>query len=183
MNKQRTGAMVVRFLISSVRLAARLYPSLTLLASPAGDQCVGELTNLAKAINPNIELRRTGTPDVVLAVGTDAPSVDAPTVYAGCDEWLGFVGTNHRYAISDTGNPFGAGFAACLAAANLFRFLFVPDGRSHLMMTLVFLPTSSPSRASQRLHSRIRSCWLVLARWVTVLLGPLRGHRSSEACT
>ena len=124
----------------SVRLAARLYPHLTLLASPAGDQCVGDMMNLAKAINPNIEVRRTGTPDVVLAVGADAPSVDLPTVYAGCDGWQGFVGIDHRYATTDTGNPFGAGFAACLAAANLFRFLFLPDGKNLLDDDACFPP-------------------------------------------
>ena len=124
----------------SVRLAARLYPHLTLLASSAGDQCVGDMMNLAKAINPNIEVRRTGTPDVVLAVGADAPSVDLPTVYAGCDGWQGFVGIDHRYATSDTGNPFGAGFAACLAAANLFRFLFLPDGKNLLDDDACFPP-------------------------------------------
>lgn len=126
----------------SVKLAARLYPSLIFLTCPAGDQCVGELIDLARAINPHIEVRRAGTPNVVLAVGTDAPSIDAPTVYAGCDGWLGFVGTDHPYATTDTGNPFGAGFAACLAAANLFRFLFLPDGKVLLDDDACFPPDS-----------------------------------------
>ena len=44
---------------------------------------------------------------------------------------------------SDLGNPFGAGFAACLAAANLFRFLFLPDGT-----TLLDADTSFPPDAA-----------------------------------
>ena len=112
-----------------VRLAARLYPRLTFATVPAGDRCADELMALARSINPNIAVSKTGTSNVGLAIGTDAPAVDAPTVYAGCDGWLARVGTQGGpYSTSDLGNPFGAGFAACLAAANVFRFLFLPDG-------------------------------------------------------
>ena len=41
------------------------------------------------------------------------------------------------------GNPFGAGFAACLAAANLFRFLFLPDGKSLLDEDVGFPPDAA----------------------------------------
>ncbi len=112
----------------TVRLAARLYPSLTLATVPAGGQCADELTVLASNINPNIKVSRTGTANVCLAVGVDAPIIDAPTIHAGCDGWSARVGTEGPYRTSDLGNPFGAGFAACLAAANLFRLLFVPNG-------------------------------------------------------
>ena len=109
----------------SVRLAARLYPGLTFTTVPAGDRFADELMALAGSINPNIEASKTGTANVGLSVGLDAPAVDTPTVYAGCDGWLARVGTEGPYGTSDLGNPFGAGFAACLAAANLFRFLFL----------------------------------------------------------
>ena len=116
----------------SVRLAARLYPSLTLLTSPAGDEAAEELMALAISINPNIETSKSGIAHVALSVGVDAPAVDAPTVHAGCNGWVAMVGTEGPYRTSDQGNPFGAGFAACLAAANLFRFLFLPDGKASL---------------------------------------------------
>ena len=122
----------------SVRLVARLYPSITFATVPGGESFADELIGLARSINPNIEASMTGTPAVALAVGADAPPVDAPTVYAGCDGWVGRVGTKCPYSTSDLGNPYGAGFAACLAAANLFRFLFLPDGTSLLDDDITF---------------------------------------------
>ena len=129
----------------AVRLVARLYPNLSVVASPSGDQFGGDLAALAKAINPNIKVRRRGgSASVALAVGTDAPVVDAPTIYAGCDGWSARVGTEGPYGTSDLGNPFGAGFAACLGTANLFRLLFVPDG-AELLDHDVDFPTDASS--------------------------------------
>ena len=127
----------------SVRLAARLYPSLTFVTGPAGDRFANELMALASSINPNIEASKTGTANVGLAIGVDAPAVGTPTVYAGCDGWLAKVGTEGPHRTSDLGNPFGAGFAACLAAANLFRFLFLPDGTTLLDADISFPPDAS----------------------------------------
>ena len=128
----------------SVRLVARLYPSLTFATVPAGESFADELMTLARNINPNIEAFMTGTPDVALAVGMDAPPVDAPTVfYAGCDGWVGHVGTKGPYQTSDLGNPYGAGFAACLAVANLFRFLFIPGGTGLLDDDITFPPDAA----------------------------------------
>ena len=127
----------------SVRLAARLYPSLMFATVPAGEQCADELLTLARNINPNIEASRTGAPNAALAVGADAPTVDAPTVYAGCDGWVGRIGTKDPYGTSDLANPFGAGFAACLAAANLFRLLFLPDGSGSLDDDISFPPDAA----------------------------------------
>ena len=127
----------------SVRLAARLYPSLTFATVPAGERCADELVTLARNVNPNIKVSRTGTPNVALAIGSDAPAIDAPKVYAGCDGWVGHVGTEGPYGTSDLGNPFGAGFAACLAAANLFRFLFLPEGTGLLDDDTSFPPDAA----------------------------------------
>ena len=131
----------------SVRLAARLYPSLTFVTVPAGDRFASELMALASSINPNIEASKTanatGIANVALSIGVDAPAVDAPTVYSGCDGWMARVGIDGPYGTSDLGNPFGAGFAACLAAANLFRFLFVPDGTNLLDTDAHFPPDAA----------------------------------------
>ena len=137
----------------SVRLAARLYPSLMFAAVPAGDRFADELMALASSINPNIEASKRGTANIGLSIGVDAPAVDTPTVYAGCDGWLARVGTEGPYRTSDLGNPFGAGFAACLAAANLFRFLFLPDGTTLLDDGISFPPdaASFPSLAASTL--------------------------------
>ena len=124
----------------SVRLAARLYPSLTFATVPACDRFADELMTLASSINPNIEASKTGASNVGLAIGVDAPTIDAPTIYAGCEGWLARVGTEGPCRTSDTGNPYGAGFAACLAAANLFRFLFLSKGTTLLDADLSFPP-------------------------------------------
>ena len=127
----------------SVRLAARFYPSLTFVTSAAGDGFAEELIALASSINPNIEVSKAGSANVCLSIGVDAPTVDTPTVHAGCDGWLARVGTGGPYRTSDLGNPFGAGFAACLAAANLFRFLFLPDGTALLDADASFPPDAA----------------------------------------
>ena len=124
----------------SVRLAARLYPSLTFTTVPAGEWFADELKTLASSINPNIETSNTGASSVGLAIGIDAPAIDAPTIYAGCEGWLARVGNTGPYRTSDAGNPYGAGFAACLAAANLFRFIFLPKGRALLDSDVSFPP-------------------------------------------
>ena len=122
-----------RYLLDfSTRLLARLYPSLAFATVAAADGFADGLMALASSINPNIELAETDVADIALSIGVDAPAIDTPTVYAGCDGWLGQVGTEGPYRTSDLGNPFGAGFAACLGAANLFRFLFLPDGAPSL---------------------------------------------------
>lgn len=126
-----------------VRLLARLYPSLTFVADRAEGSFAGALIALARDINPNIEIAETANPDVVLSVGSGVPAIDAPTVYAGCDGWLARVGTEGPFQTSDLGNPFGAGFAACIAAANLFRFLFLPDGTSQFDSDLSFPPDTA----------------------------------------
>ena len=136
----------------SVRLAARLYPSLTFVVPDEG-RFADELIALASRINPNIEASKMGAADVCLSIGVDAPAVDAPTMYAGCDGWLARVGTKGPYATSDLGNPFGAGFAACLGSANLFRFLFLPGGTTLLDSDLSFPPDATffPSLATSTL--------------------------------
>ena len=137
----------------SVRLAARLYPSLMFATVPAGDRFADELMALASSINPNVDTCKTGTASAALSIGMDAPAVNAPTVYAGCDGWLARIGTKGSYRTSDLGNPFGAGFAACLAAANLFRLLFLPDGPTLLDTDTSFPPdiASFPSLAASTL--------------------------------
>ena len=136
----------------SVRLLARLYSSIA-FAVPTKDRFADDLMGLARGINPNIEVSRTGTGDVCLSIGVDAPVVQMRTVYAGCDGWLARVGTTRAYATSDLCNPFGAGFAACLAAANLFRFLFLPAGETLLDSDIRFPSdvASFPSLAASTL--------------------------------
>ena len=116
----------------SVRLFARLYPRMVIISTSSSTWLADELTALATSINPNIDVASTGTPNICLVVGTGAPISDVPTVHAGCNGWRARFGVKGPYKVSDTGNPYGAGFAACLAVANVFRFLFLPEGASML---------------------------------------------------
>ena len=107
----------------SVRLLARLYPSLT-LTSLAGAEPIAELGILAAAINPQIEpgdLREV--PEIAIVVGETAYSC-SQAIYAGSHGWIARLSTNAPVGSGTSEIPFGAGAAACLAAANLFRFIF-----------------------------------------------------------
>ena len=122
-----------------VRLLARLYPILVFSPQPGAEGLAVELAALAKAINPNIEIPGSGRrTDASLAVGSDAGDESATNIFVGCDGWSARVGTGGPYEVAETGNPFGAGFAACLAAAGLFRLLFMPGGSRLVDIDVLF---------------------------------------------
>ena len=135
-----------RYLLDlSTRLMARFYPSISFSTSPEGDEFANELIALARRINPKISVAKVGLTDVTLSVGEDAPAVRAPTIlYAGCDGWMARVGTDGPYSTSDLDNPFGAGFSACLAVANMFRYLFLQGGSGLLDSDITFPEDSFP---------------------------------------
>jgi Prokaryotic E2 family C/ThiF family len=109
----------------AVRLLARLYPAISLeIADPA---LRAELHDLALSINPDLDIAADATIGIV--VGIDTRRFDTP-IFAGSDGWTARVGTTRSYAVGDSDNPFGPGVAACLAAANLFRLVFLPASKS-----------------------------------------------------
>lgn len=103
-----------------VRVSARLYPTLALIGEP---DTVAPLAELAKAINPKIDLVEEATLGVAVGDGNAFPT----TIYAGSDGWDGLVSATEPQSVGASDNPFGAGVAACLAAAGLFRAVFLPD--------------------------------------------------------
>lgn len=104
-----------------IRLLARLYPHLTLI----GDEPIASnLRDLARRVNPRIELQGDAT--VGVSVGNLAKPFET-TFYAGSQGWDALVSRTHPQAIGASRNPFGAGVAACLAAANVFRRVFLPE--------------------------------------------------------
>jgi E2/UBC family protein C/ThiF family protein len=107
----------------ATRLLARLYPRLAILGNDVG--LLAEMRELAVAINPAIELS-TDEPDVILGVGR-VDALAPVTVFAGSDGWDAHVSSECAQSIGETHNPFGAGVAACLAAANVFRAVFLRD--------------------------------------------------------
>ncbi len=107
-----------------VRLLARLYPSLMISEDVLGG--VGdEMRALARRINPRIDLSGQATIETV--IGTAQPRWGTTrTVFAGCDGWTARLSTDGPLGCGASNNPFGPGLAACLAAADVFREVFLP---------------------------------------------------------
>lgn len=109
----------------SVRLLARLYPRLRLTPLEASaDPSAASLAARARAINPQIELEPQERTTARLVFGASRAAGRIATVYAGSDGWLAKVSTRGPQGCGDSGLPFGAGGAACLGAANMFRQVF-----------------------------------------------------------
>lgn len=108
-----------------VRLVARLYPRLT-FQGPMGSGRAAELAHLATAINPRIEILGD-LPTVRVAVGLGPPASDVLTVHVGANHWDALISIAAPQPTGRSTNPFGAGAAACLGAANLFRAVFRAD--------------------------------------------------------
>lgn len=109
----------------AVRLLSRLYPKIAIVPLGAAQGLAQDLADLARSINPAIEVRGAlDGVDVALALGRTA--IDCPQpVYVGSDGWVARVSTLRPVGSGSGGaNPFGAGAAACLGAANVFRALF-----------------------------------------------------------
>jgi len=134
----REGRVAVEM---AVNLAARLYPTLSLLP-PRGDPLSAEMADLAKSINPDIELRSDASGStVVLVAGRRPRGVPGPSIFFGSAGWISRVSSKSAVHSGDSGNPFGAAAAACIASANAFRFAFAnhlqgasPDRDLHLSL-------------------------------------------------
>ena len=108
-----------------VRLLARLYPSIVIREEGASG-VADEVLALARRINPLVDL--SGQPTIELVAGTARPRwKTARTVFAGSRGWSARLSTHGPQGFGASNNPFGAGLAACLAAADVFRHVFLPE--------------------------------------------------------
>lgn len=106
-----------------VRLLARLYPTLVIRGETGAQEVVETAKSLATDINPRIDFEAAATVEVV--VGTSLPRFEGcQRIFAGSDGWHAFLGLDQQLKLGTTYNPFGPGVAACLAAANVFRWIF-----------------------------------------------------------
>lgn len=114
----------------TVRLLARLYPTLAIVpvgkAKPAS---LAGLKQLAREINPKIDIDDSlERATVVLVVGRSrAPASKASpdhTWYLGSDNWIAAVSRRAPVGSGASSNPLGAGAAACIGVANVFRAIF-----------------------------------------------------------
>lgn len=107
-----------------VRLLARLYPSIMICEEDAG-VATDEIRALARRVNPLIDL--SGRPTIEMVIGTAQPRWETTrTVFAGSGGWTARLSTHRPQGCGASNNPFGAGMAACLAAAEVFRAVFLP---------------------------------------------------------
>lgn len=145
----REGRVTLELLVN---LLARLYPTLLIVAQ--GDKASAyraDLERLARAVNPNISIAalhapmRAGQngdehpnigeassarrPGALVVVGTTLlaqfhGAEGATPIYVGSHGWEARISTSQPVESGPTTLPFGAAAAACLGAANLFRFVF-----------------------------------------------------------
>jgi len=132
------------------RIAARLYPAVAIRA--ADDLRAQELRDLAVVINPTIEFVEAPTVEVLIGAAVPAPL--APVyVFAGADGWDARLSPTTAQSTGTSAVPFGAGAAACLAAANVFRAVFLgtdPEGDVRLSTfsgSVAPTPADAPQRA------------------------------------
>jgi hypothetical protein len=119
-----------------VRLLARLYPRLEIAAGEGGSALRLDLIELARAINPLVELSEEA--EIGISIGTDAPQFSR-TVFAGSNQFDALISLQTSQQLGLSNNPFGAGAAACLASGALFRSLFLADdAQSDEELDLVF---------------------------------------------
>lgn len=108
-----------------VRLLARLYPRIALRSSRRSARLT-QLHELATRINPLVEL--SGDPTIEVILGDQRLSRSkARRIYVGSNGWQAEISADRVLTCGSTNIPFGAGLAACLAAANVFRLAFLPD--------------------------------------------------------
>ena len=106
-----------------VRLLARLYPSISVRDERDGGGA-DALCALACRINPRIEL--SGRPTVEVVIGSaGVRQGECRAIYTGSSGWRAKLSTRNAQACGGSNNPYGAGLAACLAAADLFRSVFL----------------------------------------------------------
>jgi hypothetical protein len=110
----------------AVNLLSRLYPRLAIAPLDAEARAVShELVAHSLAINPAIEITDDlSQVSACIVVGLQRPQVEAPVVFAGSDGWVVHLSSSAPVGIGTSKNPFGAGAAACLAVANIFRITF-----------------------------------------------------------
>lgn len=106
-----------------VRLLARLYPNLHLSCTDGKSPEREHLNELALAINPLIDLSDSD-PTVAIIIGDTEITLSCLKIFVGSDQWLAKFSTSKSHFTGDSMNRFGAGAAACFAAANVFRHVF-----------------------------------------------------------
>lgn len=107
----------------AARLMARLYPRVAVRALGEDEGLAAQLMKLMVSINPCIEVAAPDDGERITVVAGATPQ-EGPAIYMGSDRWVAHLSTQGPVECGGSANPFGAGAAACLAQANVFRAVF-----------------------------------------------------------
>lgn len=116
-----------------LRLLSRLYPTLAIVGLPGSNPAtLAKLQTLARDINPRIDLESDCSNSTKLLVfGNTRVMSNRKTAshmwYVGSDNWIAKLSTAAPVGSGSSNNPLAAGAAACIAAANVFRAVFVHE--------------------------------------------------------
>lgn len=109
----------------AARLIARLYPRVRVQALYGDVELAEQLVGLMRAINPAISIEEEPPARAITVVAGGNPGGDdGDRIYMGSDRWVARVSTTRPVSCGTSGIPFGAGAAACIALANVFRLVF-----------------------------------------------------------
>jgi len=93
----------------AVNLLARLYPKISIL-SPENSDLMMHLSDIAKAINPLIEIdHNLDDSSLCLVVGKSIPPVSALSFYIGSEGWIVKVSSQRPVSSTDTGGTVWCG--------------------------------------------------------------------------
>lgn len=122
-NNSKEGVKTLDLLI---RILARLYPNLQIINICNSNTAVEtRLKNIALEINPKINLSTEISPTVCIIVGnSEHQPANCKCFYIGSKGWIFKLSTTAPVESGHSNNPLGAGAAACLGAANVFRYIF-----------------------------------------------------------
>lgn len=132
-----------------VDLLSRLYPRLQFTSTSELGGISSELADRARRVSQSIEIDQDSSPTLSIVLGRTFTETPEHTFYVGSDGWVCLCSIESPRSCGDSGNPFGAGMAACLAAAWTFRETFqtqLNGGRSFgkdLALSLVDLSSNA----------------------------------------
>lgn len=131
----------------AARLTARLYPRVAVQGPTEDEGLATQLLDLMRSINPEIEVVDVNDGERI-SVAAGMTAYDGLAIYMGSDRWVAHVSTQGPVECGESANPFGAGAAACLALANVFRAVFRdwlphPDLDSDIRLSLLNFETDT----------------------------------------
>lgn len=172
----------------TIRLLSRLYPKLKFIDYSSGSDYQALLA-LSKSINPDIEhVDEVANVTIVIGSTEHKDNNGNPVFYIGSEGWIAKFSQLSPVGSGSEQNPLGAGFAACVGASNVFRYVFrnfIDDAKfdEHFAFSLLTLEHANTLTKSKGLDFDIGSFTFVGfgaigngALWALSYLPKLKGE-------